>query len=80
MAVQIFFSPLSHNMYEKIAFLIGGIGITPVISIIEHICDKKLSTDVALLYSNRNEDEIAFKKELHNWQSQNKMKAGCKQK
>lgn len=54
--------------FSKIAFLIGGIGITPVISIIEYIADNKLPNDVILLYSNRTEDEIAFKEELDNWQ------------
>ncbi|MEW6008151.1 MAG: FAD-dependent oxidoreductase [Candidatus Omnitrophota bacterium] len=58
--------------YGKIAFLIGGIGITPVISIIEYIMEKKLDMDILLFYSNRTEDEIAFRKELDSWQSQNK--------
>lgn len=58
--------------YKKIGFLIGGIGITPVISIIEYIVDKKLDTDVLLLYSNRTDEDIAFKKELDYWQKINK--------
>ena len=58
--------------YAKIGFLIGGIGITPVISIIEYIVDRGLSTDALLLYSNRTDDDIAFKKELDFWQGQNK--------
>ncbi len=53
--------------YGKIGFLIGGIGITPVISIIEHIVEKKLDNSVVLFYSNRTEAEIAFKKELDAW-------------
>jgi NAD(P)H-flavin reductase len=53
--------------YEKIGFLIGGIGITPVISIIEYIIDNDIPTDVALFYSNRSEEEIAFRKELDQW-------------
>jgi len=57
--------------YKKIGFLIGGIGITPVISIIEYIVDKKLDTDVLLLYSNKTEQDIAFKKELDQWRSAN---------
>ncbi|MFH1655014.1 MAG: FAD-binding oxidoreductase [Candidatus Omnitrophota bacterium] len=57
--------------YKKIGFLIGGIGITPVISIIEYIVENKLDTDVALIYSNKTEDEIAFKKELDNWRAEN---------
>src|SRR3989338_4450330 len=58
--------------YKKIAFLIGGIGITPVISIIEYLIDKKLDTDVKLFYSNRTEKDIAFKKELDSWAGSNK--------
>lgn len=61
-----------HDEYRKIGFLIGGIGITPVISIIEYIIDKKLDTDVHLFYSNRTEEEIAFKKELDCWRLSNK--------
>ncbi len=57
--------------YKKVFFLIGGIGITPVISILEYITDKKLDTDVCLLYSNRTEEEIAFKPELDNWSAKN---------
>jgi len=54
--------------YEKIAFLIGGIGITPVRGIIKYIIDKKLPTDTALIYANRTEKDIAFKDELDGWQ------------
>ena len=57
--------------YEKIGFLIGGIGITPVISILEYIIDKGLATDVCLLYSNRTEHDIAFKSEIDNWSKNN---------
>lgn len=57
--------------YAKIGFLIGGIGITPVISILEYIADAKLTTDVELFYSNRTEEEIAFKREIDAWQQQN---------
>ncbi|MCM8781014.1 MAG: FAD-dependent oxidoreductase [Candidatus Omnitrophica bacterium] len=58
--------------YKKVAFLIGGIGITPVISIIEYIVIKNIDCDVYLFYSNRNEEEIAFKQELDNWRTGNK--------
>ncbi|MCP4650864.1 MAG: FAD-dependent oxidoreductase [PVC group bacterium] len=57
--------------YKKIGFLVGGIGITPVISIIEYICEKGLDTDVCLLYSNKTEQEIAFKQELDHWRKKN---------
>ena len=59
--------------YKKICFIIGGIGITPVISIIEYIMDKNLKdTDISLTYSNRTDEDIAFKKELDAWKSANK--------
>jgi len=56
--------------YKKIVFLVGGIGITPVISITEYIVDKNLDTDIVLIYSNRTED-IAFRKKLDGWQQLN---------
>lgn len=55
--------------YKNIGFLIGGIGITPVISIIEYITDRKLDTDVVLAYSNRTDKDIAFKEGLDYWRS-----------
>jgi ferredoxin-NADP reductase len=64
-------SPLGNcvfdEKYKKIIFLIGGIGITPVISILEYIVDNKIDADTYLFYSNRREEEIAFKDELDSW-------------
>ncbi len=63
--------PMGHctfeGEFEKIAFIVGGIGVTPVISILEDIVNKNLSTDVVFLYSNWNENDIAFKEEVDNW-------------
>ena len=50
--------------YKKVIFLAGGIGITPVVSIIEYIAWRQIAADVFLLYSNRTYEEIAFKREL----------------
>ena len=58
--------------YNKVAFLIGGIGITPVISILEYIIEKQINTDAALFYSNRTEEEIAFRNELNGFLKENK--------
>jgi len=58
------------DTYKKIGFLIGGIGITPVISIIEYIIDRGMDTDVCLLYANRTEEETAFRPELDAWSGQ----------
>ena len=56
--------------YAKIGFLVGGIGITPVVSIIEYIVERKINTDIILMYSNRYYGEIAFRQELDNWQKE----------
>jgi len=56
--------------YKKVAFLIGGIGITPVISILGYIVENNLSTDAILVYSNRTEEETAFRKELGEYKEQ----------
>ncbi|MFH1876865.1 MAG: FAD-dependent oxidoreductase [Candidatus Omnitrophota bacterium] len=53
----------------KVCFLAGGIGITPVISIIEDIVIHNRAVDVMVFYSNRTE-EIAFKHELDAWRTQ----------
>lgn len=49
-----------HGEYEKIAMLSGGIGITPLRSMIKYCTDKGLAADIFLFYSNRQEDDIPF--------------------
>ena len=44
----------------KVAFLCGGIGITPVRSICQDAIDRKLNTDMILLYANHKSDDIVF--------------------
>lgn len=58
--------------YEEVVFLAGGIGITPVISMIEYIAQKGLNTRIKLFYSNHRRDDIAFQGALDGWQSANK--------
>jgi len=53
-----------HGEYEKIAMLSGGIGITPLRSMIKYCTDKGLATDIFLFYSNRQEDDIPFNDEF----------------
>jgi ferredoxin-NADP reductase len=48
--------------------LSGGIGITPLRSMIKYSTDKMLETSIILLYSNRIESDIAFKDELEEMQ------------
>jgi len=53
--------------YKKMCFLVGGIGITPVISMLEHLVEKKIDIEAELAYSNSTEEDIAFKAELDSW-------------
>lgn len=48
---------------KNIAFLGGGIGITPFRNMIKYATDKRLSIKLILLYSNRIPDEICYKDE-----------------
>lgn len=50
--------------YKKIAFLSGGIGITPIRSITKYVVDKKSDVDIILLYGNRSTRDIAFKEDF----------------
>lgn len=57
--------------YGKIAFLSGGIGITPIRSICKYATDIGLSTDMILLYGNGTEEEITFRGDLDALESVN---------
>jgi glycine betaine catabolism B len=57
--------------YNKIGLLSGGIGITPLRSMIKYSTDKRLGTKIALLYSNSNEDDVAFRDDLEAMRRQN---------
>lgn len=50
--------------YKKIAFLAGGIGITPIRSICKYVVDKKVDADIALLYANRTVKDIIFREDF----------------
>lgn len=58
--------------HKKICLLAGGIGITPFKSICQYCTDRCLDTKVTLLYGNRTENDIAFRKELEALQQKNK--------
>lgn len=49
---------------QRIAFLSGGIGITPIRSIAKYAVDKNLSTDMVLIYANRSLKDIVFKEDF----------------
>jgi ferredoxin-NADP reductase len=54
----------------KIAFLSGGIGITPIRSICKYAVDKNLGTDIVLVYANRSIKDILFKEDFDQMQKQ----------
>ena len=54
----------------KIAFLSGGIGITPIRSMVKFAADKGLDFDMVLVYANRSIREIVFKDDLDQIQKQ----------
>ena len=58
--------------HKKIAFLSGGIGITPIRSICKFVTDKGLPTDIVLLYGNNKEEDIIFRQDLDEMAKANK--------
>lgn len=57
---------------ERLVLLSGGIGITPLLSICKYCTDMHLETKITLLYGNRTEQDIAFRKELEELQKKNR--------
>jgi ferredoxin-NADP reductase len=49
---------------SKIAFLTGGIGITPVRSMLRYVTHQRLDYDIILLYGNSGVREVVFREEL----------------
>ncbi|MEW6100772.1 MAG: FAD-dependent oxidoreductase [Candidatus Omnitrophota bacterium] len=52
----------------KIAFLSGGIGVTPIRSICKSVVDQKLGTDMVLINANRSIRDIVFKEDFDGMQ------------
>ncbi|PIQ86511.1 MAG: oxidoreductase [Candidatus Omnitrophica bacterium CG11_big_fil_rev_8_21_14_0_20_43_6] len=48
----------------KVAFLSGGIGITPIRSICRYAVDKNLGSDIVLVYANRSVRDVVFKEDF----------------
>src|SRR5881296_939489 len=49
----------------------GGVGITPLKGMAEYAADKALPIPIRLIYSNRSEDEILYRRELEALETQN---------
>lgn len=57
------FSFLNYDA-ANLVFIAGGIGITPFMSMLRYMVDKKLQRNVLLLWGNKTEQDIAFRQEL----------------
>lgn len=51
---------LDEHMPEKLAFIAGGIGITPFRSMIQYIIDKNISADIVLIYTVSNPQDFVY--------------------
>jgi len=62
-----------HHDYSKTAvFLSGGIGVTPFRTMIKYATDKQLPVKIVMFDSNRNVNNILFKREFDEWANINK--------
>lgn len=52
---------LPNDKTKKLVFIAGGIGVTPFRSIIKYLVDRNEKRDIVFFYSNKKEDEIAYK-------------------
>ncbi|MBC8233338.1 ferric reductase-like transmembrane domain-containing protein [bacterium] len=58
------FSYVCHPDERELVFIAGGVGITPLMSMLRHIRDARADKDILLLYGNRTEKDIIFRDEL----------------
>jgi ferredoxin-NADP reductase len=61
---------LPDDMKKPVIFIAGGIGITPMRSMIEWAVEKKLPYQMTLFYSNRAPADAAFSSDFEEWQKQ----------
>jgi ferredoxin-NADP reductase len=58
------FSYVLNPAETDLVFIAGGIGITPLMSMIRHMHTAGAERDVLLIYGNRTEEDIVFRREL----------------
>lgn len=62
---------LNENISDTPVFIAGGIGVTPVRSIIEKFIYDKNKSKLFLFHSNRNRSQFVFKEDFEKWSAQN---------
>ena len=67
-----FVLPKETDYSNTIIFLSGGIGVTPFRSMIKYATDKQLPLKIIMFDSNKNKDNVLFKKEFDEWTNTNK--------
>jgi predicted ferric reductase len=58
------FSHVLHRSGDPFVFVAAGIGITPLMSMLRYMHDRKVRQRVLLIYANRHVDDIVFRNEL----------------
>ena len=59
------FSYVLHPEERDLVFIAGGIGMTPLMSMLRHMREMQSEIHVLLLYANKTEEDIVFRRELH---------------
>jgi ferredoxin-NADP reductase len=59
------FSYMNHPHEQDLVFIAGGIGVTPLRSMLRHMNDIESEKSVLFIYANSDENNIVFRKELH---------------
>jgi ferredoxin-NADP reductase len=62
---------LHRDSSKPAVFLVGGIGITPVLSILAHATEQGSPHRIYLFYANHDPEKVAFFDELQMWQKRN---------
>jgi len=55
---------------EKVTFIAGGIGITPIRSILKYLADNRVGGKKVFLYGNPSVEETAFGQEIGQWEKE----------
>jgi ferredoxin-NADP reductase len=61
-----------HEDPSKVAVMVcGGIGVTPIRSMIKYATDSRMAVQIVLLYSSKTPESILYRRELDDWEKAN---------